>query len=388
MPPQNAPAPTGQSALFDLLARSWSLDAPIRAVALDRQGKAAAFALADGRIALMALEDEESALSRMRVEADSGRSTIRPRGKPVAQPILTPALAEGAPLLAVSGLIGFIAASADGRLHRVTPRGQIIALTDRRDPIFAIASDQAGRLALARADRVDLHAEEGMVRQADLATPDPATALAFAPGDGTLAVMSAAGLRLFSLGKMPEERPESLPLGGRGALVFSGDGHWLAGANGQDGIWLLSRADGRIARIGKFRAPPASLAFAATQTANTATPTAGGAVFASGAFRAAGWALATPPFESETTGALKTGRPGLVLIEQIAAHPRRDLIAIGTADGAVTLARVGQSADMPLRQADGSAVTALCWSADGLHLVIGTASGQAALVTLPEQIFK
>ena len=43
---------------------------------------------------------------------------------------------------------------------------------------------------------------------------------------------------------------------------------------------------------------------------------------------------------------------------------------------------------LPLRHADGSPVTALAWSADGLHLAIGTAAGTAALVALPPQIFK
>lgn len=95
-----------------------------------------------------------------------------------------------------------------------------------------------------------------------------------------------------------------------------------------------------------------------------------------------------PPWENESIGALKTGRSGLVLIERIAPHPARDLIALGTADGAVSIARIGYPEEMPLRQADGSAVTALAWSNDGLHLAIGTAGGQAALVTLPPQLFK
>ncbi|WP_395541413.1 WD40 repeat domain-containing protein [Neotabrizicola sp. sgz301269] len=369
------PAPqSGQSPLFDLLARSWSLDAPICDVALDIAGTIAGFALENGRLALMALKDPESALNRMRVEADSGRSTIRPREKPVGTPILTSELANGAPLLAASGAIGLIAAARDGRIHRVTPRGQVIPMLSKTSPIFAVTSDLAGRLAVGRDGRTDLYEEEGMRRLAGLLTPGPANALAFAPDDRSLAVMLAENLLLGQ----PSQGYENHPLGGSGPLSFSADGIWIAGSNGRDGFWLLRRNDGAIGRIGNFRAPPSSVAFSK----------AGEAIFASGAFRAAGWSLATPPLASEATGALKTGRSGLVLIEKIAAHPGRDLIALGMADGAVAITRVGQPEEMPLRHADGSPVTALAWSADGLHLAIGTAAGSAALVTLPPQLFK
>jgi hypothetical protein len=375
MPAEARPAAQStQSPLFDLLARSWQLEAAICDVAIDAAGTAAGFALENGRMALMPIRDSESALDRMRVEADSGRSTIRPRERPVAPPVLTPELADGPPLLAVSGVIGLIVAARDGRIHRVTPRGQVIPMTNKASPIFTMTSDGAGRLAIGRDGRTDLYEEEGMRRLAGLLTPGPANALAFAPDDRSLAVMLGENLLIGQ----PSQGYENHPVGGRGPLVFSADGSWIAGSNGKDGFWLLRRADGQIGRIGNFRAPPSALVFSK----------AADAVFASGAFRAAGWSLATPPLGSEATGALKTGRSGLVLIEKIAAHPRRDLIALGMADGAVAITRVGQPEEMPLRHADGSPVTGLAWSADGLHLAIGTAAGNAALVTLPPQLFK
>lgn len=373
-PIADRPARTAQSPLYDLLARCWSLETAITDVAIDAAGKAAGFALEDGRVALVAIADPESPASRMRVEADSGRSIIRAREKPVAAPIVTPALADGAPLLAVSGVIGLIAAARDGRIHRVTPRGQVVPLTDRIRPIFAFASDRAGRLAVARDSRVDLHEEVGMGALSGLLTPGPANALAFAPDDKSLAVMLDDELLLGQ----PRQSYESYRSGGKGPLCFSADGQWIAGSNGKDGIWLLRRRDGETAQIGNFRAPPSSIAFSKVA----------GAVFASGAFRAAGWSLARPPVGNDATDALRTGRSGLVLVERLAAHPTRDLIALGTADGAVSIARVGHPEEMPLRQADGGAVTALSWSADGQHLAIGTATGEAALVTLPPQLFK
>lgn len=372
-PPATTPPPV-QSALFDVLARSWQLEAPVAGIGLDRAGKAAAFALTDGRLALMPLDDPDCALKRMRVEADSGRSTIRPREKPVAPPILTEVLAEGAALLAPSATLGMIAASRDGRLQRVTPRGQILRLSRSAEPLTAMASDGRGRLALARDGQVSLHAEDGMARLFGLLTPGSATALAFAPDGAQLAVLTEAALFLWQPGHRSERH---LP-GGRQVLGFSPDGAWLAGAGTDRGIWLMRLADGQQAEIGNFPAAPAAVAFSA----------ASDAVFAAGAYRLAGWSLASPPLADDGSGALRSGRPGLVLVEQVAAHPARDLIAFGLADGAVSIARAGRSDEMLLRQADGQAITALAWSADGIHLAIGTAGGAAALVTLPPQIFK
>lgn len=376
--PRTAPSPQGQGALFDLLARSWHFDAPVTGIALDAAGKAAGFALADGRLALAPLEDAESPLKRLRVEGDSGRSLIRPREKPASAPILTPELARGAPMLAVSGVIGLIAASADGRIHRVTPRGQAIPLATPLAgpdaPILALASDRGGRLAIARDGRVDLHDEVRMGMLDSIAVPGEVRAMAFAPDDRALAVMLDDSLLLVR----PDGACQSWPLGGAGPLAFSPRGDWLAGGNGRDGFWLLRRKDGACAQIGRFRTAPLDIAFSK----------AADAVFASGAFRAAGWSLDTPPLDAEATGALRTGRAGLVLIDRIAAHPGRDLVALGMADGAVSIARAGQPEELALRPSDGAAITALAWSACGLHLAIGTAAGQAALVTLPPQLFK
>ena len=176
-----AQAQSAQTPVFDLLARSWTLEAGITDVAMDPAGKVAGFALTDGRVALMSLDDADSPFSRMRVEADSGRSTIRPREKPVAAPILTAKLAEGAPFLTPSKMIGLIVAAPDGRIHRVTPRGQVIVLNSTPGPVFAVASDGLGHLAIARDGRTDLLEETGMTRLASLLTAGPATALAFAP---------------------------------------------------------------------------------------------------------------------------------------------------------------------------------------------------------------
>ena len=86
-------------------------------------------------------------------------------------------------------------------------------------------------------------------------------------------------------------------------------------------------------------------------------------------------------------GALETGRAGLVLVEAVAAHPEKKLIAAGYANGRITIAQIGARDELVVRPL-GSAVTALAWSGDGRHLAIGAVDGTAAIVTFPAQMFK
>ena len=59
----------------------------------------------------------------------------------------------------------------------------------------------------------------------------------------------------------------------------------------------------------------------------------------------------------------------------MAAHPARDLIAVGYANGQVGVMRLGRRDELLVRQDGAAAVTALAWSADGEHLALGTADG-------------
>jgi hypothetical protein len=98
--------------------------------------------------------------------------------------------------------------------------------------------------------------------------------------------------------------------------------------------------------------------------------------------------MARPPLGGDTEGALQTGRPGLVVVDTVAAHPRRDLLAVGYANGMVNLVQIGRRDELVVLADGGGAVTALAWSDDGEQLAIGAADGSAALVGFPPQMFK
>ncbi len=136
-----------------------------------------------------------------------------------------------------------------------------------------------------------------------------------------------------------------------------------------------------MARAGPCSAIP-------TPTRSLAWSRPANAIVTAGAYRAAAWSMAHPPLADATVGALQTGRPGLVVVDRVAVHPTRDLIAVGYANGQVGVMRLGQRDELLVRQDGGGAATALAWSDDGEHLALGTADGLAALVGFPPHLFK
>ena len=72
-------------------------------------------------------------------------------------------------------------------------------------------------------------------------------------------------------------------------------------------------------------------------------------------------------------------------VTQVAFHPRALVVAIGYADGLVLLCRLGDGAEILVREpapGDG-AISALAWDATGARLLFGLETGIAGLLTLP-----
>lgn len=75
--------------LFDLIGREWTLDQPVKQALFNASGTALAFLRADGAVALAPVADAEDPEKRIRMELDTGRTTIRPREKPLAPLTIT-----------------------------------------------------------------------------------------------------------------------------------------------------------------------------------------------------------------------------------------------------------------------------------------------------------
>jgi hypothetical protein len=324
----------------------------------------------DGALALARLGDNEPPESRIVI--DNGQTMIQPRqGKP--SPLISTRIHEGARLSAYQGG-GFLAATRSGELLRVDRSGAIAAkvLSDK-GPICAFDHCRATGLTAATAShRLRLQSGEmDTIREIDLGDRKPA--IASIAGDGRLVALACSGsLSVWRIaddpGPLIEMSIPSSPL----SLEWSANGHWL-GCGLQTGeLVLLNAHTGRHIMLGDFPGPVAMLSW--SPVANT--------VLASGAYRVAGWSMDEPP-----PGARATGRGGFVMVDAVAAHPVKALIAAGYQNGRIVIAPIGSPEELIVRNAGGP-VTALQWSKDGRYLAMGDALGNAAIVTFPNEIFK
>jgi hypothetical protein len=358
----------GAFPLFDLLARRWRLPAPAAELCFNASASAVAATLADGRVALVDVADAEPPEKRIVVD-DAGRRTIAPRRGEPRPAVVLAARGAGPARLAPGRGDNFLIARGDGSLAALAPDGGE-ALTRRAVGGEVLALHHAaGMTAIVAANGVEIADQRGGqdwdARHVAI-SPDGAW-IAFGGGDGLLLTNSA---RPFAVAQRrlcpgPVER-----------LVWSGDAAYLAAACGKGGLALLDLAGERFGAIGDFPTPPRSIAFSA----------AANALVASGAFRIAAWDLARPPFAGERRGALETGRPGLVAVVEVAAHPSRNLVAAAWANGQIAIAALGGRDELILQPA-GLAPSSLVWSGDGKTLAI--ASGEMlSLVSLPDALFK
>jgi hypothetical protein len=348
--------------LFDLLARRWQASAPVVDIRFAADGAAVAFTTRDGAVLISAAPDAEPPERRIRVSGDVGQTTIRPRAKDPSPLITVSSLAEGAPPLATAEA-DFLVGDGDGRVLRLsrdgttepalTLGGAVTALDHAAG--VTVAAD-AATLARAGGGGVERRALPGL------------RALALAPGGRDLAAADAEHLILMGA----EERVHALP--GADRLVWRADGAWVAAALGTGGAALVAPGAAEPIRLQGFPAPVRDLAWS----------TEGRAFVAAGAFRVAAWGADPAP---AADAPLVTGQPGLVLVEAVAAHPTRPLVAAGYANGQVVIAAVGGRDELMLRQS-GAAVTRLAFSPDGQHLAIGDADGAIAIASFPPQMFK
>ena len=365
--------------LFDLLARSWQRPSAVADLRFSADGSAVAFTCVDGTVAIAAVADHEPPEARIRVSSDLGQTTIRPREKPPAPLIATTAFADGDIPLATYAHSGFLVGAASGEVLHLTAGGEVAAPLIRVDgPIVAIDhSTRANTTAVSNGHDVFLSRGRDNAMRLDHGGASPIDTLAFSPGGRRLAFGLGDGLSVWAVeGDVAPVR--AIPLPTRPTSIrWSGDGTWLACGLETGGFAVVSLADDRTSTIAGFPTPVRTVCWSVPANA----------LFASGAFRIAGWSMTAPPLNGETPGALETGRAGLVLVETVAAHPQKTLIAAGYANGRITIAKVGARDELLVRPL-GSAVTALAWSGDGRHLAVGAVDGNAAIVTFPAKMFK
>lgn len=348
--------------IFDLLARRWQAEAAIADVRFAVDGTAA-FATAAGEVLIAGMPDEEPPDSRIRVTGDLGQTTIRPRTREAAPLAAVTGLSDGAPVLVAAGT-GLLTGDAEGRVLRLDAKGGAAPVLRLEGPVVAL--DHAGGVTAAADEHSLVLLRAGAVERREI---PGFRSLALAPDGRRLAAANAAQVVLFD-----GEAEETTPLRNAGRMAWRDDGRWLGVALAAEGLALIDADAPEPIRLRNFPAAVRDLTW--SRAAN--------AVAAAGAFRIAAWDAGALP---STERALVTGQPGLVVVEAVAAHPGRPLVAAGYANGQVVIAQVGARDELMLRQG-GAAVTCLAFSPDGRHLAIGDASGAAAIASFPRNMFK
>ncbi len=358
--------------LFDLIARDWQLASPVTGVTFNAASSAVAFACADGTVHLAATADKDSPNIRVRRALDTGRLTIAPRNKAFA-PLKAADYTDGRNTPVVpNGSVNFAFAKVNGRVNTLTPSGIAMHLPAKvPGPIGAVALTTDGA-TMACACGSDVHVTATDADQkSHVAAPALVTALAFSPDGETLAVAHHDGVSRWSVAALDRPPVETSLAGSPTGLLFSDDGAWLAMTLQSGGFCLIDTASNRTHPHGNFPAPVRSLAFGGPT--NT--------IAAAGAFRVAAWQL-------DDQRDIISGKAGLVLINAVATCPTRNLIAVGYANGLLSLAEIGRPSEILLREDTGSGITALAWSANGTYLALAGADGSAALIEFPDSMFK
>lgn len=366
--------------LFDLLARNWTLEDEIVQIEFNHDDTGIVFRLASGKLALASTKDAESPKIRTRMELETGRTTIRPRENPVA-PLKTPEISIRKDLPVIRfGPQGFGAIDTSGLLQQVTAGGQIIPhKLDCTEPVSSICSSPAGdTIVAAYRNTVHLISVADWTVRAKLVLDHEVTCQAISQDGETLAAWGGGRLSLITISDPDATLPSVKCAGDVTAIGWQKSGAHLACACADNGFNIIETRTGTSQRVEGYPGPVRSVAFSES----------GNALVTSGAFRLAGWDAKDLPQNDEPGTPLTSGKPGFVTLNVVAAHPERNIVATGYANGLVTLASIGTEQDMMLHQERNTEVSSFCWSKTGEHLAMGFTSGAAAIVTFPAQMFK
>ena len=361
--------------LFDLIAREWRLPSPAQQVVFNASDSSVAFACADGSIHLVATADKSSPTTRTRRAVDTARLTIAPRDKPYPAPKAAEFTSGRTTDVVPHGPVNFAFGKDTGRINTLTPGGIAVHLPIKAAaPLSAIAATAptADADIVAHACGTTVQVSSDLKTLATLQAAGTVTALAFSPDGQTLAAAHVGGVSRWTVAEAHRD-PLITPMTTvPRRLCWNHDGLWLACCMDQDGISVIDVSTNDARAYPNFPSPVRTVAF----NAPTAT------IVASGAFRVVAWSLTKPG------DPIVSGKPGLVLVDAIAASPNRSLVAVGYANGLVSVAEIGRPDEMLLRENTGAGITALAWSANGSFLALAGADGSAALVEFPDGMFK
>jgi len=367
--------------LFELLARGWSFDSEVVQVEFNHEETAVLFRLLSGKLALVTTIDSESPKHRTRVAVDTGQTTIKQRTKPISAAIFASIKANPKLPVVQFGSEGFMALDSDGVPNQISAQGQSVATRGFSDTssVTALCSSHAGdTLAIAQKSGVAIFATENMQELMDINSSSPISCMSFSETGNKLAVWGVDCLTLIDI-KNPNNPPKQIQgISNVTQLTWDKSESLLACASSSHSFHIVDIHAGTFHQVKNYPSPVNNAIFSDK----------GEALVTSGAYRLTGWSINNLPQNNHPGTPLITGKPGLIVIDAIAAHPTRGLVAAGYANGLITITSIGSPQEMMVHQESGTKISQLAWSKSGEHLAIGFKSGKAAIVSFPDQLFK
>ncbi len=331
--------------------RRAELDAFVAAVAFDRAGGTAAFALGDGTV-------------RLAPRAGDAWRTLEAH--------------DGAVLaLADDGADGFVTGGDDGRLLRLDRRGglaEIARFGSKWVERVASFADAKVRL-LACGVGKHLHLFDGSgARLKSLEHPSTVTGIAFDAKGKRVAASHYNGASLWFVASRSDSPRRLEWKGSHTGIAIDPDGEHVVTTMQENALHGWRLTDGQHMRMSGYPAKTGSLSF----TRN------GRWLATAGAESIVLW----PFFGGGPMGKAPTELAGAVegvICTQVACHPRHEAVAAGFSDGMVLLVEIASKRVLPVAGPGRGPVSALAWSSDGATLAFGTETGFAALVDFSQE---
>ena len=329
--------------------RSVAADAPVAACAFSRDGKTVAFALGDGRVRLLPAD----------VKAAEGAAP---------EPIHNGAVLS---LIADPNGDGFLSGGDDGRLLRIALDGSATEVANQKGKwIDKLAAHRSNGTFAASVGKMALVIDKAGESREFGPHQSTVAAIDFSKDGSRIATAHYGGITVWSIGQVTLPPRKFGWAGSHVALKWSTDGKFIATGTQENDIHVWRIAQASDMRMQGYPAKVKSLSWSAdarwlytsSQPVFTAWPFAGKGP------------EGKPP--------LQFGDEGAGLITVVAAHPASEFVAGGYDSGELQLGDIKTRRSVVLKLSDGSAVSALAWSPDGLQIAAGNDNGDLLVIDL------
>lgn len=264
---------------------------------------------------------------------------------------------------------GVITGGDDGAVRLILPGGEPETVTDiGRGWIEYVASAPWGAIAWAEGRAVACILTDGKIIRLDL--PSSCGGLAFAPKGQRLAVAHYGGVKLWSLSVKGAPSQDLAWGGSHIGATWSPDARFLLTPMQENALhgWRLS--DKANMHMGGYPAKPRSLSWSRN----------GKLLATSGSNGALVW-----PFKGKDGPMSQQAEefaPGRSLSTAVAFHPKHNLLAIGYADGLITLVNLADDKLLVLRSGEDGPIDHLVWGPKGGHLAYASMSGFCGIMEM------